>query len=104
MRSLHHEIRATQARALDVTRALPLALLPFALVVLSLCRQAWLCVVLSARFGPIRRVPPKPPLASAAFVRRSMHLGWTQTVVSACDVYVDVKLGTSVQAETPLGP
>ena len=74
MRSLHHG-QGTQARGPIKTQAPPLALHPLALVVVSLCCQAWLPVVNSARVGPMQHVPPIPPLANAAFARLPMHLG-----------------------------
>ena len=44
-------------------------------VVPSLCSQAWLLVVTFARFGPMKHVPPIPPLANVAVVGLSIHLG-----------------------------
>ena len=62
MRSLHHEMCARQARAPSVTRALPVALHPCALVVISLCSQAWPSVVVSARLVPTTRTMCSPDL------------------------------------------
>ena len=82
---LHHG-QGTPARGPILTRALPPALHPLALVALSLCTQAYgyLFGVTSARFGPMKQVPPNPPPANAALVRLPMYPGWSSLGMYAC--------------------
>ena len=80
MCSVHHKICITQAREPDVTGALTLSLHPFALAVISPCSQTWPFIVVSARVGSTRHLPPKP-LASAVFLRLPIHTGWSYVAV-----------------------